>query len=95
MLIEKMLPPQIEFTTELNEVTEFCCSKYFRDSELIRVAVYMYWMTRISVVLQKGLNAALVRRVAAAVNKSGGYGVGQVAVDVFDQTAVFVDRNMH
>jgi hypothetical protein len=31
-------------------------------------------------VLQKGLNAALVRRVAAAVNKSGGYGVGQGAV---------------
>jgi hypothetical protein len=60
-----------------------------------KAAVYKYWMTRISVVLQKGLNAALVRRVAAAVNKSGGYGVGQGAVDVLDQTAVFVDRNMH
>jgi hypothetical protein len=60
-----------------------------------KAAVYKYWMTRISVVLQKGLNAALVRRVAAAVNKSGGYGVGQAAVDVLDQTAVFVDRNMH
>jgi hypothetical protein len=82
-------------------VHEYTCAftakvaEYASKVKLIpQEAIYKYWMTRFSVILQKGLATALVRRVSAAINKDGGYNPDQPAVDVMEQNMVFLDRNL-
>jgi hypothetical protein len=60
---------------------------------ILCTTVYKYWMTQISVTLQKALCSALMRRVINATSKDGGVNAGQL-LDVVEESAVFRDHSM-
>lgn len=69
-------------------------AEYASKVKLIpKAAIYNFWVTQLSVTLQKALGHALYRRVIAAVNKEGGVNMGQAEVDVLDLNAIHITPN--